>query len=135
MKNILEKKYSQRIYNISFLTLISFCTAFLLNHYDFVVLTLCILVNSLNYWRHPIPGIRRQIDIFCVILSFTYNTIRSFQSLYQSYYIITIFIGILCYLFARKCKSQNLSSFIHCFVHIFANVANIILYIGLKKRY
>ena len=62
---LLEEPYSRRVYYSSMLSAISVLVALQFELYNFAVLAVIVLANSINYWRHPIPGWRRNLDMIC----------------------------------------------------------------------
>lgn len=134
---ILPSKFSSRIYYISFLTIFPIMASIYFRLYNFTIVTTSVFVSSINYWRYPIKGIRRNIDMTIVSISFLYQSY--IVILYTTYHIKFIyylfnFLSILCYIFARKSKNYNRSSIYHCGIHILSNISNIILYVNLYKN-
>jgi len=99
----------------------------------YISTTLCtlVLLTSLNYWRYPLPGFRRNLDCFVVRISLG---VQSILMIHQENFIIYALINILAYLFykhgqyLRKLNMLNQSVFCHSMLHLLANVANVILY-------
>ena len=133
---VLPYKYSKRIYYISYLTFTSIFTSLYLKLYDFSLLTILVLLTSLNYWKHPVNNWRRTLDMYIVIMSFLYTMNKSiYGNIYnrhrQVYYLCNL-LGICFYTLARKNKCKHKSSLYHCGIHVISNVGNIILYLGLE---
>jgi hypothetical protein len=103
----------------------------LYNHYISSFLAFCIFLTSINHWRHPIKGIRRDIDRVTVIVALiTQTIILRNQPNFEKYLIITS-TGILFYPLKIVLKNNNkiwLSVFSHSMLHLLGNVASIILY-------
>ena len=112
-------------------TLISIYYSYKLGFYLETILTTCLLLTSLNYWRYPTLGFRRNLDRFVVVTSVSVQTIhlRNQPSFYQ--YIFLSAFSISCYRISnyfKKKKMMNLNVFFHSMLHLLANVANLVLY-------
>ena len=128
---ILPKQYSQRIFKSSFLTLISVATSIHFKLYNFTLVTTSVFLTSVNYWRRPVYGWRRNIDIFTSVSGCIYQTLHVRSN---RLYFVCIALGILCYLCALVTKNKNYSSAWHCGIHVFGNTANILLYMNAKPE-
>ena len=125
---ILPKKYSIRIYRISYFTFFSIITSYRLKLIDYTVLSIIVFITSINYWRHPLNNYRRKIDISAVSIYLLYQNINAIKYIKCYYYYFFIFTGLFCYYNAKNTKSYNKSSLWHCGLHICANISNIIFY-------
>ena len=76
---MLDEPHSRRVYYSSMLSAISALVAFHYELYDFTLLAVIVLVNSINYWRHPIPGWRRNLDMICAAGACWYQMFASFD--------------------------------------------------------
>lgn len=130
---ILPEKYYIRIYYTSFITLFSIFTSLYFKLYDFTLLTSCVMITSLNYWKYPIRNWRRTLDINIVTLTFLYKFYRSYYSNTKYIYYLSNLLGIVFYIMAKKSICKNKSSIYHCGIHIVSNIGNIILYVGLNN--
>jgi len=141
-KLVLPPQYSIRILRISTLTLASIGAAV----YNELPLNVClattVFLTSVNYWRNPTFGWRRNLDIVCAVGSL------SFQAVFTAYdaalaarhaYWTAVASGGCCYLVGLYCgrvlKNFNLSSALHCGVHVCGNVGNLILYDSLGANH
>jgi hypothetical protein len=113
------------------MTLLSISTSIYLGLPDCFIVSSAVFLTSINYWKNPIIGWRRNIDITTVTISCIYQSTKAFNSTNRDLYFIIILLCILCYAKARTTKNLNHSSLWHCSIHILANIANIILYNGL----
>ena len=103
--------------------------------YVFALLNLYVLITSLFFWKKPQKGLRRKIDFVITNITFLYHIylamiINCYSYLFNSIIIIYLFF------YCREClvkKNYKLSSKIWSFVHLFANINNIILYNQLYK--
>jgi hypothetical protein len=86
--------------------------------------TSLLLFTSINYWRKPEHGFRRNMDRLVVVVNLPIELICFRKS--KRYYIYLLLTGIssLCYFIASKSKNQKISTLFHSFIHIFANVGN-----------
>lgn len=131
MTLILEKKYSKLIYYNSFNLLITSMFGFYKNYYINALTILSVFITSINYWKHPIKGLRRNIDIMIVCLSILYNSYYVYDCLYSHYYINIIILGIMIYIFSVILHTKKyfwLSTLLHCKVHLLSNIANYLLF-------
>ena len=121
------------IFNTSFLSIGSFFYAIYNGYY---VLSLCpggVFLTSINYWRKPQYGWRRNLDMTYVFLAFNYQNYMAYRSQYMIQYYIIILLAICCYPFAKYYSKNHFfwrSAYMHCLLHIIANIANFILYSG-----
>jgi hypothetical protein len=134
MEPIIPKEYANRILYTASLCILSMIVAYKCRLYDCMFVVFLVFVSSINYWRNPVYGFSRNIDISIVIFSFVYLLIRSFRCKYQLYYIICMFLAILSFItsyhFYEK-KDYDSTSLFHVYLHILSNVSNVILFIGL----
>jgi len=91
-----------------------------------------VYINSVNYWRNPVDGMRRRIDIGWIIMGLVSNS--AYAVLYSTnaypYFIMTLLACAmypLSYYFYWK-KQYHISTFTHSLLHIFANIGNVCLY-------
>ena len=95
-----------------------------------------VYLNSINYWRNPVCGMRRNVDIGYGLFGLFSQTMYSHNSIYVNWY-----LGFTCFACAMYPLSYHfywrkqfvMSSFIHSLVHIFSNIGNICLYAGLAN--
>lgn len=130
---ILPPEFSQRIVFISYLMLVSMSVAFLYELYSCCCCAFSVFLSSQMYWRHPVKGLRRNLDIFISISSLAYHVFLSFWSSAQGLYLLCVFMGVGCYLSARQTKSKDTSSLLHCLLHFFGNVSNVVLYTTYRR--
>jgi hypothetical protein len=140
-KLMLPKKYSRRIFYSGMLSIISVAVSLYFGLYDFTIIATVVLVNSINYWRHPVTGWRRNIDMICAIGACLYQMIVSFglesQGYFMSYW-ITGFLAIFSYRMARRygriSRNLDMASRWHMGLHIMGNASNVILYYGFSLQ-
>ena len=123
---ILNKEQSKVIYNISYLSLLVTILKGLTQ--PFVALqTFIIHLTSLNYWQNPlISSNYRKIDIgFTSLIGIT-NLTYTFLNKNNKKYLLFQIIGIICYLISYYYYYQKkfwISTYLHCSLHLFSNIA------------
>lgn len=131
---ILPKEYSNRILYTASLCILSMIVAYSCRLYDCMFVVFLVFVSSINYWRNPVYGIRRNMDIGIVIFSLVYLVTRSFRCKYQLYYIICVSLAILSFVISihfYENQNYDFTSLFHVYLHILSNVGNVVLFIGL----
>ena len=139
---VLPPQYSQRILYASSLMTASIVSAVYNDCPDNAFLAALVLFSSINYWRHPVLGLRRHFDMVCAIGSLGYQCVYTSQ--YTSptarhLYWGTVLAGGSCYLIGRhftfKYRAFNVSSALHVCLHVFGNLGNLLLYdsLGMNK--
>jgi hypothetical protein len=103
-------------------------------NYGFATGPLGVFVTSINYWRKPTYGLRRNIDIcfslFALAIALQYSYISIHGSIWR--YIIAVSLlfyplGWILYIY----EYFWLATIVHSMLHIFPNLANVILASGL----
>lgn len=90
-----------------------------------MILSIMIQITSINYWRRPVKGIRRNIDIITVNLSTFYNLWTAYSYSYYNF-IYTVMIGTTCYFLSNSYKKKSelvKSLFFHFLVHLLPNIS------------
>ena len=98
-----------------------------------VVCPFGVWLTSINYWRKPDYSWRRYVDISYVQCSLVYQVYRATRSQYMyQYYSLTLFAIYLFFLGVHYYKENKHwhSTYAHCGLHIFANIACVFLYSG-----
>ncbi len=92
-----------------------------------------LFLTSINYWRNPKYGLRRNIDIMVAVINFFYNhTVISHCCYSWIYYLgMTGVAGFYGLSWLYHNKSSNLSCFFHFMVHTSVNLANLAVFSGL----
>lgn len=141
-KLVLPQQYSARILRISFLTLASIGSSIYHGQWINTCLSSLVFFTSVNYWRNPTFGWRRNFDIVCAVGALSYQGIATaYQTKYpgaRHIYWAAVSAGLAFYAMAfysgRVLKNLNYSSALHCGVHICGNIGNLILYDSLGKN-
>jgi len=98
---------------------------------------LIVFSTSINYWRKPTYGLRRNIDIFCVISSLSLHMYLSLQqkdtcNINTNYrYCYLAPISVLLYTTSWILHKNHYfwgSTITHSMIHVVANICNVILY-------
>ena len=113
------------LFYTSFLTLLSIGSSLYYNLYVCMLFSVIVQITSVNYWRNPVKGIRRNIDILAVSVACIYNLYNSF---YYKYYNFTyyVYLGINSYFMSAYFKKYNyvrLAELFHFFVHLLPNIS------------
>ncbi len=130
---VLEKNYSNILFKTSFLfglnTIYGFYQYFNNKlHFNDVLLTNTLLfITSVNYWRNPVYGFRRKIDMMMAVTNIFYNTytISNYPNAWISYFSIKMII--ITYWLSWKYHlngNKELGTFYHSLVHVFGNIGN-----------
>jgi hypothetical protein len=130
---ILHTDQSNFLWSTSWACLASSVCALYNKYYVFSCFDFSILLSSLNYWRCPAYGLRRNIDITLVYASLFYQSYRALQSQHARKHFSILFIGMICYpisCYYYNKKKYWLSTYFHSGVHIFGNLSYVVLYSG-----
>ena len=124
---LLPEEYSQIIFTFSFLFGVTAIYAYAKKRYDISILLIFILITSLNYWRDPRWGFRRNVDIFVTITASIYMFISAIvlHNISIISYMVLL-VGIISYLVGWYVHYKGhifLSTLCHCTLHICANLA------------
>jgi hypothetical protein len=102
-------------------------------YYHLSIVPGCVFLTSINYWRDTSNNRNKKIDKYCVYSSLIYQLIMARNlTTYKQYCYITS-AACLCYpigILFYKYKYYWTSTITHSFVHLFGNVANVVLYSG-----
>ena len=118
------------------LFLISGIYAFTRGNYEFAIGPLGVWINSVNYWRKPTYGLRRNIDICWVLFALTCTAFNAYKSIHGLTWTYIMFssllvfypLGWLLYMY----EYFWLATIAHSMLHVLPNLANVILYSGLS---
>ncbi len=143
-KQLQLPEYSRRILHSSMLTTLSVWSGWYNELYGGLVRASTVLFTSIMYWRHPVDGWRRKLDMFvtnCSIM-FQMSHTATFLPTPAAKYVYFGFISctIACYFTARHFGRRRIPDFHrsskwHTAVHFFGNVANLILFDALGKNH
>ena len=126
-----EAKFSL---STSLLTVTSCLASARLGLFDCLATSGSILFFSINYWRRPVYGWRRNLDIIntvtCLIYQLSICHVVEAQVL--SAYLFFTALGLGSFVVGRSLPGMR-GTVAHSGVHVFGNIANMILYPGLVK--
>ena len=139
-----EPKHSVRMYRSSCLIFIAgICSYFYFMPYcsDLTLHFSVVGLTSINHWRHPIFGIRRNIDLICAQYSILYHLYCAFYELgwgltswiFLLGFLINIVPLYILAMYNGLKHNHDLSSKCHSFMHICGIFWTIFLYFGLKS--
>lgn len=128
---LMPKYCSELLFWLSFLLLFTAAYAFIKKNYDTFVICILIFITSLNFWRDPKFGFRRNIDMVVVCLGFIYVLVRAIILKVKSPLFWTSCIAIMLLFPTSLILHENehivLSTFAHGCLHLCGNVLVILL--------
>jgi hypothetical protein len=127
---IIPKANGRYICIMSLFGLISGICAIKEGLYNLAIAPVGIFITSVNYWRKPVYGLRRNVDLVYVTCSLIYHILYSIRVQYAAIYCSIITIAFLCWplswYFYRK-KYIWTSTILQSMIHFVGNIANISL--------
>lgn len=96
-----------------------------------------VYINSINYWRNPVCGIRRNMDMtwgctgLAITIMYVYWNLPNSQMYYWWTFMACAMYPI-SYLFYWK-KYYIISTMIHSLIHLFGNIGNVSLFNQIKN--
>ena len=132
---IMKRKYYSCIFRVSFLSFLSSIYAIYCECYDLAPVPGGVFLTSVNYWRRPTYGWRRNLDMGYVTCAVIYQNYRAYYMTSEIvwWYYFFMFLGVICYpvsVYLYKKKDLWGSTYVHCLLHVVANIANVLLYSG-----
>jgi len=129
------KKHAKYIWNISWLALGTSIYGIAKGYTDMGIIHSGVFLTSINYWKNPIPGWRKNIDIGYVCFSGLYHIWRSQNAEYEK----IAQIGCICSMFSfitgvyKYIYKKDVDKSIkwHGACHIFGHGSLIMLYSGI----
>ena len=135
---ILHEDDSKILYGMSWVFLFTSLYGFYDgNHMMLSFLHGCIFVNSINYWRNPVRGLRRNVDIITNIMIILYGSyyVYGLHNSYLYYYcILSIHLNFCLSWFVYILNRHRLSVLLHCMVHLSANIGNLLLFTNIIRQ-
>ena len=137
LRDMMFEQYSC-IFRVSFLSFLSSIYALYCGVYDLAIVPGGVFLTSVNYWRYPIHGWRRNLDMSYVASALVYQNYRAYYMATEGHdyillYYALMFFSMICYpisLHLHKKKDLWGSTYVHCLLHVVANIANLVLYGG-----
>lgn len=125
------------IWRTSWITIVSITYGVYYKKHDLIFISGGVLLNSLNYWRHPIKkSWRRYIDISFTLCSLAYILFQVYKKQNTLCGYLTL-LGVQCYINSNLISKTKynisvygmwISTYMHCLIHIIGNINNILLY-------
>lgn len=130
----MPSSHAKILLSTSLLTIPSFLVCAHLRLYECMATNLSVLFWSVNYWRRPVYGWRRNVDILNVALCTLYHTYTSrlIETRLMVSYLFFITLAVGSYAVARRLPGID-GTIAHTGVHVFGNIANSFLYKGLYR--
>ena len=127
---VMPKSQADYLFYTSFSALVGSLYGFYKKKYINSLGVFLIFVTSINYWRNPVYGWRRNIDIITSILGLSINVLSSPGHPRCLKLNLMLFMSLLFYPlgFYFQHKSIHLSAFSHSLIHIFCNLVCISYY-------
>ena len=130
---MLDNKFletSRNVYYTSYLVIFSIIYSFYNAIYKLSLFNIFVLITSINYWRFPIRGFRRNMDISTVLVSLAYHLYYTYiYNYYQYLYLLSL--CIMCYMISNILNEKKIYKLAHSFhsiLHLLANINNFYLY-------
>ena len=130
---LLPKEHSDVLFTISFLILFTTIYAFSKQKYDIAVICFIVFFTSLNHWRSPKFGFRRNVDLVAVISGFLYIFVRAIvldikSLIFWGFYLAVVFLFPLGWYVQDQGYIWE-ATYVHCMLHLCGNTA-VILFCG-----
>ena len=135
---VLPPHISKFLFRSSVLSVASVLGAAYNERFDCMGCASLVMLTSLNYWRHPVLGLRRNLDITAAVGSLCYQVLfvapEAPKEACFTYY-GTVAAGVGCYGGARYFtfgpggdKAKRIGTMWHVGLHLWGNVGNLLLY-------
>lgn len=129
------------ILNINMFSHISCIYAIYREYYYLAIVPGGVATTTILYWRNRRSDCwERYLDITFVCLSFVYQSYFAISAQNMFYYFLSMLVGVSSFTIGKVIAYYNISNddnlawlsiYFHSGVHIFGNLANIILYSGI----
>jgi hypothetical protein len=133
---VLEKTQSAIIWYFSWLCFFTSLYALYRGYNDFFVCTGGVFLTYINYWRKPDLSVRRYFDIAYTTSAISYQLYHAQWAQNGRFYWFFMSIGITSFVVGvwyYKRGKWWYSTWFHCGLHFFGNVANVFLYSGARE--
>ena len=133
MECILHPEQYKMIFNVSFLSLGTSIYAIYNGYYGLSICPGGVFLTSINYWKYPDNSWRRDLDMTYVKFALIYQLYKAYGSQYMVQYYTIMFVAVSMYPLGNYYYNKKqfwLSTYLHCLLHIFSNIANVFLYSG-----
>jgi hypothetical protein len=132
-KTMNESHFARIIYRVSHFSILSATYALYRGHYDLALVPGGVFLTSIQYWSDPTNLTKRHIDMAYVTTALVYQIIRARGYEHASWYYGVVSLAVSMYplsIYFQQKGNDEVSTFFHCLVHIFGNIANFVLYSG-----
>ena len=132
---ILSPEQYNYLWRTSWFSLVGAFYAYYTGYYDFIIFPGGVFLTSINYWRKPDYSWRRYLDIAFAHYAMSHQFIKAYNCENARLHYLIMFFSALCFpvgVYYYNKKNFWASTYIHSLIHIFGNVANIVLYSGKK---
>lgn len=126
---VIQPRYSKRLVASSHLALL--CAGgglLLLCDVQTFVVNMLVYLTSVLYWMRPVRGFRRYIDICTSSAAIGYHLHLSYRASLFVPYASAVVGCCVIYAMARWARDNNLSSLLHCSLHVVGTAINLGLY-------
>jgi hypothetical protein len=130
---IVPANHANLIFKLGYLSIVTTSFAIYQRHYTHSLIPLSVGLSTFLYWKHPVYGFRRYLDMGVVSSGLLYNFYHIHFSEHIVYFYIIKILAVLSYLVGWYYHSQGYISygtFFHCGIHVFGQIGNIILYLS-----
>ena len=131
-KNPTMVEYSKFLFFSSFSMAVSAFIAYIMNDLYITIYFLLLFLTSINHWRQPEYGLRRNIDLTVVAIGFFYVLLKIFllkDEFHRVGLICLGICGILMYIFEYILEYLDSPKWIifHMTLHIYASCAALLM--------
>ncbi len=115
--------------------------AWVLKVYSLCLLTAATTIISINYWRHPCLGWRRDLDLYFAKFSFccffcigamNISDSALLRILYTNIFALFIFFGLSNYMWMKSVS--YMWTYFHFIFHVFVTISQILVIYGSFKK-
>jgi hypothetical protein len=128
---LLNSQQSIVIYRTSYLICALSLYGFIKGKYDLASIAFCGFLTSINYWRNPVYGLRRNVDRAVIPIGLFYHAIRAYRCERCTVYYSVAALTVACYPVSWHYYNKKyywVSTYLHCTLHLLANTTFYILY-------
>lgn len=129
--------YNGYIYYTAWISLFSSLYGFHRGHSDLALLQGLAFLTSVNYWRNPVFGCRRNTDISVVLIVVSYHSLYALTSENGNEFYKFLSYGMISYALSWYCifnKRFMLSAYLHNCIHISLFFSSMYLYSGSVQK-
>ncbi len=126
---IVPLEEARLIYAVCHLSFISGLISLINNTFHLGIFSWLGFVTGTLYWKYPINGWRRNLDIATVQVCLWHHLYNAYEKTCMEYYYSIMFLGIILY-FTGYIAGAKYGTYCHLGVHLCANVANTMLYLN-----